>query len=132
MIHGSNRYTMKPIRRFLVFEAATFVAAAFVHFGVFIHGYEHQRAAVAESVIAIVLLTGLTVSWIRETSTRGIGLAAQAFALLGTLVGLFTIAVGVGPRTIPDIAYHIAIVAVLLWGLLVTKRTPAHSARQQA
>jgi hypothetical protein len=37
---------------------------------------------------------------------------------------LFTIAVGVGPRTVPDIAYHIAIVLVLVWGLRVAARTP--------
>jgi hypothetical protein len=50
-------------------------------------------------------------------------LAGQAFALLGTLIGVFTIAVGVGPRTTPDIAYHIAIVVVLIWGLVITKYT---------
>ena len=46
----------------------------------------------------------------------------QGFALLSTLIGVFTIAVGVGPRTAPDVAYHIAIVAVLIWGLDITKR----------
>jgi hypothetical protein len=46
----------------------------------------------------------------------------QGFALLGTLIGAFTIAVGVGPPTAPDIAYHIAIVVVLIWGLDITKR----------
>jgi hypothetical protein len=33
------------------------------------------------------------------------------------LVGIFTIVIGVGPRTIPDIGYHIGIVLVLIWGL---------------
>lgn len=51
-----------------------------------------------------------------------IGLAVQGFALLGTLVGLFTIAVGVGPRTVPDLVFHAGIVAVLVWGLIVTAR----------
>jgi branched-subunit amino acid permease len=46
----------------------------------------------------------------------------QGFALLATCVGLFTIAVGVGPRTVPDVAYHVAIVIVLLWGLMVARR----------
>jgi hypothetical protein len=32
------------------------------------------------------------------------------------------IAVGVGPRTGPDILYHIAIVAVLVWGIVVARR----------
>ncbi len=120
----------QTIRFFLLFEAATFVAAALVHFGILIDGYEHQQAGVAESVIAAVLLTGLTVTWIGRAWTRRIGLAAQAFALAGTLVGVFTIVVGFGPRTLPDIAYHVAIVAVLVWGLAVAKRAPTDEARQ--
>lgn len=28
------------------------------------------------------------------------------FALLGTFVGVFTIAIGIGPRTVPDIVFH--------------------------
>jgi hypothetical protein len=122
----------QAIRLFLLFEAATFVAAALVHFGVLIDGYEHQKAGVAESVIAVVLLTGLTLTWIARAWTRRVGLAAQAFALLGTLVGIFTIAVGVGPRTVPDVAYHVAIAAVLVWGLVVAKRAPADLARQES
>ena len=54
--------------------------------------------------------------------TRGIGFAAQAFALLGTSDGIFTIAIGIGPRTAPDIAYHIVIVPVLVAGLIVAAR----------
>jgi hypothetical protein len=42
---------------------------------------------------------------------------AQSFALLGTLIGVFTIIIGIGPRTITDIVYHVAIAAVLVWGL---------------
>ena len=52
-----------------------------------------------------------------------IGLIAQGFALLGTLVGVFTIAIGVGPRTVPDVAYHAIIVLVLLPGLVVAARS---------
>jgi hypothetical protein len=50
------------------------------------------------------------------------GLIGQAFALVGTLVGLFTIAIGVGPRTAPDVTYHVIILVVLAWGLVVTLR----------
>lgn len=113
------------IRAFLLIEATAFAAAALVHSGVLVHGYEHRQARIAESVIAVVLLGGLVVSWARPASTREAGLAVQAFALLGTLVGLFTIAVGVGPRTAPDIVYHVGIVAVLIWGLLVAVRAPS-------
>ena len=117
--------TARAIRFFLLFEAATYVGAALVHFGILIGGYEHRAAGTAESVIAAVLLAGLATTWLTPAVTRGTGLAAQTFALLGTLVGLFTIAIGVGPRTVPDLAYHVSIVAVLIWGLVVAKRTPS-------
>ncbi len=106
----------------MLFEAATFLAASLIHSGVMITGYELQQARIAEGVIAIVLLIGAALTWIRPAWTRQAGLAAQGFALLGTLVGIFTIIVGVGPRTVPDIAYHFAIVVVLVWGLISANR----------
>lgn len=112
----------QKIRIFLLFEAATFVVASVIHSGALISEYEHQQARIAEGVIAIVLLVGAAMTWIRPAWTRLAGLAAQGFALLGTLVGVFTIIVGVGPRTLPDIAYHLVIVVVLVWGLIFTKR----------
>jgi hypothetical protein len=114
---------MHAIRLFLLIEAASFFAASLVHSGVLISGYEHHRARIAEAVIGAVLSGGLASSWIRPAWTRTAGLASQAFALLGTLVGMFTIAIGIGPRTLPDITYHCAIILVLVWGLVVTKRT---------
>jgi hypothetical protein len=119
----------RVIRLLLPLEAVTFVAAALIHFGVIAAGYKHEKAGVAESVIAAVLLTGGILAWLLKGWTRKIGLAAQAFALLGTLVGVFTIAIGVGPRSIPDVAYHVAIVAVLICGLLVAARAPIAEAR---
>jgi hypothetical protein len=112
----------RSIRLFVLFECVTFIAAALTHFGVLVKGYEHVKAGTAESVIAIVLFVGLILTLIWPQSTRGIGLTVQGFALVGTLVGIFTIVIGVGPRTIPDITYHIVIVAVLVWGLITTSR----------
>ena len=110
------------IRLFLLVEAAAFTAAASIHFGVLMRGYEHRKAGIAESAIAFVLLAGLAWTWIRPRSVRAAGLAAQAFALLGTVVGIVTIVIGVGPRTIPDIVYHIVIVIVLAIGMLVARQ----------
>jgi len=108
---------MQTIRQFLAMEAAVFGLAALVHAGWLIRDYEHREARIAETVIATVLAVGLIVTWIRPASFRLAGLAAQGFALLGTLVGIFTIVVGVGPRTVPDLVYHVAIVIVLVYGL---------------
>ena len=118
----------RAIRIFLLTEGAAFLAAALVHFGVLLHGYEHRKAGTAESVIGVVLLVSWLWTWIRPRSTRMAGLGAQAFALFGTFVGLFTIAIGVGPRTAPDIAYHIGIIAVLASGLIVAARARLDSA----
>jgi hypothetical protein len=115
----------QAIRLFVLLEGVAFVAAALIHFGVLFNGYEHQRAGTAESVIGTVLLLGWVSTLVHPRSTRAIGLAVQAFALLGTLVGIFTIAIGVGPRTGPDIAYHLVMVLVLVSGLAVAGRAPS-------
>lgn len=113
------------IRLFLLFTGATFLLAASIHSGALISGYAHREAAIAETVIATVLMAGLALSLILPAWTRVIGFLAQAFALLGTLVGMFTIAIGIGPRTAPDIIYHVAILIALAWGLVVAARAPA-------
>jgi heme A synthase len=111
---------MRPL---LALEAATFVIAAAIHFGFLVEGYGHREAGTAESVIALVLLAGLALTWARPPWPRRAAIAAQAFATLGVLVGLFTMAVGVGPRTVPDVAYHLAILVVLVEGLRLATRT---------
>jgi hypothetical protein len=111
------------VRLFMLVEAAAFVLAASIHAGFWVQGYEHREARVAETVIAVVLLTGATVTWFRPMLARAAGLAAQGFALLGTFVGVFTIMIGIGPRSVLDIVYHFAIVAVLVCGLVVAWRT---------
>ncbi|MCD6671869.1 MAG: hypothetical protein LT106_03365 [Burkholderiaceae bacterium] len=109
----------RRISLLLAFQAALFAAASLVHAGVLFSGYEHSRAAIAEGVIALVLLAGLIVSGVRSASARTIALAVQGFALLGTLVGAFTIAVGVGPQTTADYVFHAVLLALLVWGLVV-------------
>jgi hypothetical protein len=119
----------RVIRGFLLFEAASFAIASLIHHGVLIGGYQHQQAGTAEGVIAGVLLVGWAASWLRPDWTPGIGLVAQGLALLGTFVGIFTIAIGVGPRTVPDLTYHAAIVVVLVWGLIVAARVRSDEVR---
>lgn len=108
---------MHVIQRFMIAEAASFVIAACMHSGVPITGYEHATARIAESVLATILIAALLLTWLHPQRTRTIGIAAQSFALLGTLVGAFTIIVGVGPRTIPDVVYHVWLLALLGWGV---------------
>ena len=114
---------LRAVRLLLLLEGTSFVVAGLVHRGVFVLGYEHHEASIAETVIGVVLLAGLSLTWILPARVRVLGLAAQAFALLGTLVGAFTIAIGVGPRTPPDVAFHVSILVVLIAGLVLVTRT---------
>jgi hypothetical protein len=106
----------------LLVEGASFIVASLVHRGFLVGGYEHDKAAIAETVIGAVLLAGAASAWLFPRRSRAIALGVQAFALLGTLTGLFTIAIGVGPRTTPDVAYHASIMALLFAGLVVVGR----------
>lgn len=112
----------RTIQYFILFEAATFIIAACIHAGVIATGYEFPKAYPYESVIAIVLIIGLLVSWIRPAWTRVTGMTVQGFAFLGTCVGLSTIISGMGPQTILDVVYHITILIVLGWGIATAKR----------
>jgi hypothetical protein len=119
---------MTRIQALLLGEAASYVIAALFHAGVVVRGYHHREASIAESLIAAVLLTGLVVGLLRPRWTRLAALWSQSFALLLTFVGVFVIVIGVGPRTVPDVVYHIAIVAVLIYGLVLASR-PRSEAR---
>lgn len=112
---------MNRTRIFLGAGAIIFALASAVHGGWLLDGYQHSQARIAEGVIAIVLLAGLVVSLINPPWTRRAGLLAQGFALLGTLVGGFTIIVGVGPRTTPDVILHTGLLVLLVWGLAWTR-----------
>jgi hypothetical protein len=114
-------------RRYLTVEALAFFAAALVHSGYLVPGYRHGAARIAETVLALALLAGLALGMARPPLARTAGLAAQIFALLGTLVGIFTMIVGVGPQSTPDVIYHLVMVALLGWGLAAIARVPAAS-----
>jgi hypothetical protein len=114
--------SISAIRLLLFLEGSAFALASTIHSGSVVQGYAHLAARNAEGVIAVVLLGALVLTWIRPDWFRRIGLLAQAFALAGTLVGIFTIIVGVGPRTTPDIIYHSGIILLLVWGLRLASR----------
>lgn len=119
--------TRPTVRLLLLLQAAAFIAAALVHFGVLVGGYAHLKAGIAESVIGTVLLAGLVGTSLWSAAAHETAIAVQSFALLGTAVGLFTIAIGVGPRSLFDLVFHVGIVIALVSGLVVTiKAARAH------
>jgi hypothetical protein len=124
--------TVPRIRLFLFVEGASFLLASSIHRGLLVAGYAHQAASIAESVIAAVVLIALLLTFVWPARTRVIALIGQAFAALGTLVGVSMIIIGIGPRTAPDVVYHLAILIVLAWGLTVAFRTTDAAAHQPA
>jgi hypothetical protein len=113
------------LQTILMVEAVAFAVASIIHGGHVIPGYEHRKAYIAESVLALVLFAGVVITVLAPERARRGGLLVQGIALLGTLVGLFTIAVGIGPRTVPDVIYHIAMVVLLIGGLRYTQGAAA-------
>jgi heme A synthase len=110
------------LRGFLLLQIVIFLSAVSIHFGLLLNGYQHRAAGTAESVIAAVLLAALVLTWTPSPWSRRAAIAAQAFGILGVIVGLFTIALGVGPRTVLDLALHAAMLLALIAGLGVTLR----------
>jgi len=109
---------MRVLSRLLFAQGAVFAIACAIHAGVLFTGYENRRALAAEAILAAVLIVAGVSPW-----RVRIGLGAQGFALLGTLVGLWMVLIGVGPRTPLDLLMHAAMVLMLLVGLTWTWRT---------
>lgn len=113
---------MTAVRALIGATAGSLLIASLIHFGLLVEGYRHQQAATAEGVIAIVMLLGLALTWSPSPWSHRAAVGAFGFGFLGTLVGIFTIVIGVGPQTAPDVVYHVILLAALIAGLLVAVR----------
>ena len=114
--------TIWSVRGFLLLQIAIFLALVSIHFGLLIGGYRHRNAGTTESVIAAVLVAGLLLTWTPPPWRRRAATAAQSLGILGVLAGLFTIALGIGPRTTLDLALNGALLLTLIAGLVITLR----------
>ncbi|HEX6639292.1 MAG TPA: hypothetical protein VF033_16680 [Steroidobacteraceae bacterium] len=116
-------WATRTLTGFLIFEVILFAFASLMHAGLLLPGHVHARAAIAEAVIAAVLTLGLVIMLVRPAIARRAALVVQGFAVLGVLVGLMTIAIGIGPRTVPDLVIHAVMLITLVAGVLAALRT---------
>ena len=110
------------VRGLLLLQIALFLALVAIHFGLLIGGYRRPAAGTTEAVIVAVLIAGLLLTWTRPLWSRRAATAAQSFGTLGVLVGLFTIALGIAPRSILELTLNGVLLLTLLAGLAMTLR----------
>ena len=108
----------------MILIAVSLTVASIVHLVGHVQGrsdlYDAADAGVAEAVIGAVLVAG-SVAMIRvPESARAVGLAATSFALVGFLIGL---SITARAGHLPDIAYHAAILPLLVAILVALVRT---------
>jgi hypothetical protein len=118
---------MTLLRWIMAVAAASLLVAAAFHSGTVIPG-PLDTAAYYETGIAVILVVGLVQTFVAPSAARWIGVVALAISLAGASVGLYLALRGLGPNTVPDIVYHVALVALLLIGLVVAWRVPPQSA----
>ena len=107
-------------------QIAMFLVLVTIHFGLLIDGYRHAAAGTTELVITALLVFGLLLTWMLPAWSRRAATAAQSFATLGVLVGLFTFALGIGPRTILDLSLNLILLVTLIAGLALTWKGAWH------
>lgn len=112
------------LRWIMAVAALSLLVAAALHAGLVIPG-PFNDASMYETGVASVLIVGLGLTFIGPAWARWGGLAATVLALAGTSIGLYVALRGLGPNTVPDIVYHVALIALLLVGIAVAWRVPS-------
>jgi hypothetical protein len=128
----ADRIVIARVAALMVFEAATLAVASALHLSGSVQGrsapFNAGHAGVAEAIIGAVLAAGAIVMFRAPARARTAGLAATGFAIIGFLVGLNFTARG---GHLPDVAYHITMLPVLIGSLIVLVRA-GPSAREPA
>jgi hypothetical protein len=112
---------IRNLRWLIVIEAVSLAAAAILHTEMF-RLDPFNTVGIYEGTIALVLFAGLAVIVVWPAWTRPVAFVTQTFALAGASIGLYLAIRGVGPNSIPDLVFHVAIVAILIVGVVVAWR----------
>jgi hypothetical protein len=122
----ADRTITRRVAALMVFEAATLAVASAMHLSGNVQGrslpFNPDHAGVAEAIIGIVLAAGAVIMFRAPARARAVGLAATGFAIVGFLVGLNFTARG---GHLPDVAYHVIMLPVLIGGLIALLRSPS-------
>jgi len=121
-----NRPTPRAIACLMLVEAASLAVASSLHLAGLVHGrakpFDSTDAGIAEAIIGVVLAAAGWSMLRRPATARAVGLAATAFAILGFGVGL---SITVPSGHLPDIAYHVTVLPLLVAGFVVLWRVRA-------
>src|ERR1700694_3358071 len=112
------------IRSWLLLQIAMLLSMVSMHFDLLLGRSPPAPAGTAELLLAAVLVAGLLLTWTPRPWSRRSATAVQSFGILGVLVGLSTIAIGIGPRTMLDLTLNAALLLTLIVGLAITLRKP--------
>jgi hypothetical protein len=119
----ADRTVIRRVAVLMVLEAATLAVASALHLSGSVQGrstpFNADHAGVAEAIIGAVLAAGAVVMFRAPAQARTVGLATTGFAIVGFLVGLNFTARG---GHLPDVAYHITMLPVLIGSLIVLLR----------
>jgi hypothetical protein len=120
----ADRTVIRRIAALMIVEAATLAVASALHLSGSVQGrsapFDPDRAGVAEAIIGAVLVAAAFVMFRAPAWARTVGIAATGLAIAGFLLGLSFTARG---GHLPDVAYHLTILPVLIGGLIVLLRT---------
>jgi peptidoglycan/LPS O-acetylase OafA/YrhL len=117
-----DRTVIRRIAAVMIVVAATLAVASALHLSGNVHGsnpFDADHAGVAEAIIGVVLACAAIAMFRAPARARAIGLAATGFAIVGFGVGLNFTARG---GHIPDVAYHIIGLPVLIASLIILFR----------
>ena len=124
--------TLTNIPRLMLLEALAFAIASVIHSGTLTDVSVDPGANIAEGTIAAVLFVGAVLIILQPAWTRIVGALAQGFALLGSLIGTYLAFRGLGPNTVPDLVFHVAVVVTLAFGMLAALRDPGVAGSRSA
>ena len=118
------RGVTRTVAMLMLIEAGTLAVASALHLSGSVQGrslpFNPDHAGIAEAIIGIVLAAGAVVMLRSPARARTVGLGVTGFAIAGFLLGLSFTARG---GRLPDVAYHVMMLPVLIGGLIALLRS---------